>query len=99
NARRNDLGGLGERGELLEPRIGHGDFADVRCDVAERIVRRLGAGGLRERIEERRLADIRQADDAAFESHDLAVSLHCYFGLGVSVSSSSSSKPLASMAR
>ena len=45
--------------------------ADVRLDGAERIVRRLRRRGLGQRIEQRRLADIGQADDAAFEAHDV----------------------------
>ena len=67
---------LADARQRIEPRIGHRDLADVRLDGAERIVRRLRGRGLRERIEERRLADIRHADDAAFEAHDssLAVS-------------------------
>ena len=56
-------------GQHVEPRVGHRDVADIRLDRAERIVRRLRGRGLRQRIEERRLADIRQADDAAFEAH------------------------------
>ena len=54
---------------VVEPRVGHGDVADVGLDGAERIIRRLGGGGLGERVEERRLADVGQADDAAFETH------------------------------
>ena len=68
--RRDDLGRLRERRELVEPRIGHRHLADIRLDGAERIVRRLRRRGLGQRVEERRLADIRQADDAAFEAHD-----------------------------
>ena len=56
---------LGDRRERVEPRIGHGDLADIRLDGAEGIVRGLRRGGLRQRVEERRLADVRQADDAA----------------------------------
>ena len=55
--------------QRVQPRIGHRDVADVGLDGAERIVGRLRRGGLRQRVEERRLADIRQADDAAFEAH------------------------------
>ncbi len=54
---------------VVQPRVGHGDVADVGLDGAERIIRRLGGGGLGERVEERRLADVGQADDAAFEAH------------------------------
>ena len=67
DAGRHDLRRLAEHGELVEARVGHRDLAHVRFDGAERIIRRLRRRGLRQRIEERRLADIRQADDAAFE--------------------------------
>ena len=70
DAGRNDLLRLAQHRELVEARIGHRDLADVRLDGAERIIRRLRRRGLRERIEEGRLADIRQADDAAFEAHE-----------------------------
>ena len=55
--------------QLIEPRVGHGDVADIGLDGAEGIIRGLRRRGLRERVEEGRLADVRQADDAAFESH------------------------------
>ena len=51
-----------------EARVGHLDDADVGLDRAERIVLR-GDARLGERVEERRLADVGQADDAAFEAH------------------------------
>ena len=68
--RRDDLRGFGDRRQLIEPRIRHRDFADIRLDGAERIVRRLRRRGLGQRVEQRRFADIGQADDAAFESHE-----------------------------
>jgi hypothetical protein len=49
--------------------IGHGDLADIRLDGAERIIRRLRRCRLGQRVEQRRLADIGQANDTAFESH------------------------------
>ena len=58
--------------ELVEPRIGHGDAADVRLDGAERIVGRLRRLGGGERIEQGRLADIGQADDSTVETHSYA---------------------------
>ena len=64
--------GLGDRRQLVEPRIGHRDLADIRLDGAERIVRRLRRRRLGQRVEQRRLADIGQSDDAAFESHDVS---------------------------
>ena len=67
DAGRNDLFRLRQRSKFLQARIGHGDLADIRLDGAERIIGRLRRRRLRQRVEERRLADIRQADDAAFE--------------------------------
>ena len=58
--------------ELVEPRIGHRHFADIRLDGAERIVRRLRRRRCGQRIEQRRLADIRQSDNSTFESHDVS---------------------------
>ena len=69
DARGNDLGGFGDRRQLVEPRIRHGHVADIGLDGAEGIVRRLRRRGLRQRVEQRRLADIGQSDDAAFETH------------------------------
>ena len=69
-ARRNDFRRSRDRGQRGEPRVGHGDLAHIRLDRAERVVRRLRRRGLRQRVEERRFADIRQADDAAFEAHE-----------------------------
>ncbi len=67
--RRNDFLRAGDLGEHFEARIGHGDVADIGLDGAERIIGRLRRRGLRQRVEKGRLADIRQADDAAFETH------------------------------
>ena len=69
--RRDDLGRLAELRELVEARIGHRHPADVRLDGAERIVRGLRRRGPRQRVEEGRLADVRQADDAAAETHEV----------------------------
>jgi hypothetical protein len=55
--------------DLVEPRIGHRDAADVRLDRAEGVVRRLRRGGFSQGIEKRRFADVRQADDAAAKAH------------------------------
>ena len=55
----------------VEARVGDRDAADVGLDRAERIIRRLRRGGLGQRIEKRRFADVRQADDAAAEAHDV----------------------------
>src|SRR5690606_3809058 len=65
-----DLLGTGHGCNLVQSRIRHCNFARVRLDGAERIVGGLSGRGARKRIEQRRFADIRQADDAAFETHD-----------------------------
>ena len=59
---------LHDRGDRIELRVGHRDDADVRIDRAERIVlgRNLRRG---ERVEERRLTDVRQSYDAALDTH------------------------------
>ena len=67
--RRDDLRRLGDRGELLQPLIGHADLAHVGLDGAEGIVGGLRRRRLRQGIEERGLADVGQAHDAAFEAH------------------------------
>ena len=61
---------LGDRLDPVEPRVRDGDAADIRLDRAEGIVRRLRRGGLRQRVEKRRFANIRQADNAAAKAHD-----------------------------
>jgi hypothetical protein len=67
--RGDDLLGLRQRGERVEPGIGHLHDAGIRLDRAERII--LGRDpGLGERIEQRRLADVGQTDDTALEGHD-----------------------------
>jgi len=73
---RNDRVGMRDFRERLQARIGHRHLAEIGLDGAERIIRRLRGGGLRQSVEERGLADIRQADDAALESMiDLRVRL------------------------
>src|SRR6202008_3783236 len=69
-ARWNDFRRPRDRGKRGEPRVGDRDLAHIRLDRAERVIRRLSRRGLRQRIEERRFSDIRQADDAAFEAHE-----------------------------
>ena len=78
-ARGHDLRRFGERGERVEAQVRHRHLAHIGLDGAERIVRSLRGRGLDQRIEERRLADIGQADDAAFEAHeDLPVHFDCH---------------------
>ena len=52
-----------------EPLVGHRDPPDIGLDRAERVIRRLGRFGRGQGVEERGLADIGQADDAAAETH------------------------------
>ena len=47
DARRDEFGGLGDRGELFQPWVGHRHVADIGLDGAERIVRRLRRRRLR----------------------------------------------------
>ena len=65
---REDFLGLGDRRELVQARVWHLDDADVRIDGAERIVLGRNAG-LGQRVEERGLADVGQADNTAFKTH------------------------------
>src|SRR5262245_26345227 len=54
--------------KLVESRIRHRHHACVRIDRAERKV--LGGDSrLGQRVEQRRLADVRQTDDSAIEAH------------------------------
>ena len=69
---RDDLSRFREAGADCEPLVGHGDAPDIRLDRAERIIRRLCGSGRGEGVEQGRFADIRQADDAASESHGSA---------------------------
>ncbi len=54
--------------QLVDARIRHLDDADVRLDGAERVVFSRDAG-LGQGVEQGGLADVGQADDAAFETH------------------------------
>ena len=66
--RRDDLLRLDVLADPLQALVGDRDHADVGIDRAERIVCRLGLTG-RERVEDRALAHIGQADDADGEGH------------------------------
>jgi hypothetical protein len=67
---RDDLCRAADRRKLVEPRVGHRDLADVGLDRAERVIGRLRRLGLGERVEQRRLADVRQADDTTLKAHE-----------------------------
>jgi hypothetical protein len=67
--RRHDLFGLGELGEFVEARIGNRNLADIGLNGAERIVRRLRGRRFGQRVEQRGLADVRQTNNSAFETH------------------------------
>ena len=70
-ARGDDLCRAGDACEPVEPVVRHRHVAHVRLDGAERVIRGLCRGRLRQGVEESGLADIRQADDAHFEAHGL----------------------------
>ena len=57
-----------QRVEIAEAAVGYGDHARIRFDRAEGVILGLDAGG-GERVENRALPDVGQADDAASESH------------------------------
>ena len=70
--RRDRTGAVEQRGQLVEPGIRHAHDADVGVDRRERIVR--GEHGvLGQRVEQGRLPDVREADDADRECHDSRV--------------------------
>ena len=58
-----DVRGADRAGDRVEALVGDGQHRDVRLDRGERVVGRLGAG-LRERVEQRRLAGVGHPDDA-----------------------------------
>ena len=65
---RQDLLRLGDFRQLVETRVGHGHDAGIGLDGAERKILGFDAR-FGQSVEERRLADVGQADDAAMESH------------------------------
>ncbi len=85
DAGRDDFLGAGDRRQLLHARIRHGDFAGVRLDRAEGIVRCLRLRRLGQRVEEGGLADIRQTDDTAFEAHGLKPAVLEFVGGGYGI--------------
>ena len=66
---RHDLHGFRELCQRIEARIGHRHLADIGLDGAEGIISRLRRRRRGQRIEQGRFTDVRQADDAAFETH------------------------------
>jgi len=70
-----DFLGTGDLADGIKPWVRHGHLAGVRLDGAERIVGSLGGCGLGKRVEERGLADIRQSDNAALETHGSSLSV------------------------
>ena len=66
---RRDLRRSRQRGDRREPVIRHRDPPEIGRDGGKGVIRRHRAARLGERVEQTRLADIGQADDAAAESH------------------------------
>src|SRR5579883_2028199 len=66
---RNDLRGFRQPRAYLEPLIRHRDAADIRLYRTKGVICRFCRGCRGERVEERRLPHIGQADDAAIETH------------------------------
>ena len=64
-----DFGRAGDPRDLAQPFVRHCDLADIGLDRAKRIVRRLRCLGFGQRVEQRRLADIRQPYDPAAKAH------------------------------
>jgi hypothetical protein len=77
-AGRDGLPGLADLGQLVEALIRHRDFAHIGLDGAKGKVRSLRGGGLCQGIEQCRFADIGQADDTAFETHEVLVIVFRY---------------------
>ena len=65
----NDAPALANLGELLHPRVGHRHRRLVRLDGAEGIIRRLRILRPRQRIEQRRLPNIRQTNNTNGKTH------------------------------
>ena len=63
-----DLLRLDDGGQRVQPGVGHRHHPDVGVDGAERIIFGLDAG-LGEGVEQSGLADVRQTDDAALDTH------------------------------
>jgi len=66
---RDDVDRFRQTGADGQPIVRHGDAADIGLDRAERIIGRVCGRRCGQRVEQGRLADIRQSDDTAGESH------------------------------
>ena len=77
NRRRDDDVGFGDFCEQLEPRVRHGDDADVRVNGAEGIIRRLGLARARDGVEQGGFAHVGQSDDSSFEHNLIVVQMRC----------------------
>ena len=67
--RRDDFFRRDDRRQRVQPWLRHRHIAGVGLDGTEGIVRGLGGSGLGQRVEQRRFADVRQANDGDFEGH------------------------------
>src|SRR5690606_10210096 len=67
--RRDDAGRAEHLGQLLQPWIRHADDAHIGLDRGERVIRRQSLCALGQRVEQRGLSDVGQADDADAQAH------------------------------
>ena len=66
HSRRNHHAGLGDFAQHLQPRVRHGDDADVRGNGAKGIIRRLGLARPGDGVEQGGFPDVGQTDDSSF---------------------------------
>src|SRR5690606_27688772 len=95
---RNALLRLDDLRQRGQPGIRHRDHPHVRLDGAEREVGR-GDARLGQRIEEGRLANVGQADDAAFDTHYFSVWRRFIASLKSPATASGNTSSASSMAR
>src|SRR5262249_56107367 len=55
--------------------VGRYHLADVRLNRAERIIGRLRRRRRRQRVEQRRFADVGEAENAAYEAHEVTLTI------------------------
>ena len=60
---------FGQLCKRIKTRVGHRNTPCIWLDGTERIVRGIGGGGLRQRVEQGRFANIWQTDNTAVKSH------------------------------